>query len=69
MAKNSKTKRPVLTIPKARPGENEKAKIARQGARTTGVKRKNHPSRVGRKKFRPQVTSIAEAFEHVAKID
>ena len=60
VAKNSKKKRPVLTIPKARPGE---------GARTTGVKRKNHPSRVGRKKFRPQVTSIAEAFENVAKID
>ena len=69
MAKNSKTERPVLTIPKARPGENEKAKIARQVARTTGVKRRTQSSRVGRKKFRPQVTSIAEAFEHVAKID
>ena len=67
MAKNSKTKRPVLTIPKAIPGEE---------ARTTGVKgRTQSPSepypssRVGRKKFRRRITSIAEAFENVAKID
>jgi len=67
VAKNSKKKRPVLTIPKARPGG---------GARTTGVKgRTQSPSepypspQVKKKKFRRQVTSIAEAFEHAAKID
>ena len=60
MAKNSKTKRPDKIIPKAIPGEE---------ARTTGVKGQTKSPPVGRKKFRRQVTSIAEAFEHVAKID
>ena len=60
MAKNSKTKRPDKIIPKARP-EGE--------ARTTGVKRQTQSPQVGRKKFRRPGTSIAEAFEHAAKID
>jgi len=67
VAKNSKTKRPDKIIPKARPGGE---------ARTTGVKgRTQSPSEpypsppVRRKKFRRPGTSIAEAFEHAAKID
>jgi len=60
VAKNSKTKRPDKIIPKAR---------TEGGTRTTGVKGRTQSPRVGRKKFRRQGTSIAEAFEHVAKID
>ena len=60
MAKNSKTTRPDKIIPKAIPGGE---------ARTTGVKRKTQYSGARGKKFRRRITSTAEAFENVAKID
>jgi len=60
VAKNSKTTRPDKIIPKAIPGG---------GVRAAGVKGQTQSPPIGRKKFRRQVTSIAEAFEHAAKID